>query len=163
MNKTLVALLSILFICSCTSQNEENSEANEPTNDAIPLVIDSMHSKMHGQGIPYKLKSTDSLVFDISKYNFKLLGEQYDFIRENIVYREVLGTSFGFVDFVYNDSLDLMIRVKEIEKDKVFIMPHAIDSLNQYGVKEFDIVFTFYLDNGFGSDVIDVFPVEIVD
>jgi hypothetical protein len=163
MNKTLAILTSLLFIYSCTSQNQDISESNDLGNDPIPLIIDSVHSQMHGQGKAYKISSNDSLYFDISSYKFKLKGEHYDFIRENINYTELMAGSFAYSDVIYNDSMEFLIKVKEVEKDRIFTFDHVMDSLNKLGVKKFDLAFKFYLDNGFGEDVIDVFPVEIVD
>ncbi len=162
---TAVVLVSLLSLLNCTNSSSHTDESKGVQTDAIPLVINSLHSQMHGDKQVYRIKSSDTVTFDFTDYDFQFNGEHYTFIREAIAesYKVTFPGSFSNADIYYNDSIRFPLTPVEIVDEKIYSFPTVMDSLKQRGLTRFDLVFTFYLDNGFGEDIIDRFAIEIVE
>lgn len=160
----LLFLFTLLFIhLGCNSQKEDESSDKKGKTDIIPLILSDAYSKMKDGQKVYQIKSSDSLILDISNYEFILPDPAFTYIRENINYPKILGGPWAYIDILYNDSLEMHGTIVEIKKEKILHVDNVMNKLKEKNIKDFIIAFRFYIDNGKGQQEIDHFPVHIVN
>jgi len=160
----LLFLFTLLFaLLACNSPKEDESSDKEVKPDVIPLILSDEYSKMKDGQKAFQIKSSDSLIVNISNYEFILPDPAFTYIRENINYPKMLGGSWAYIDILYNDSLEIRGTIVEIEKERILHIDNVMNKLKEKNIKDFIIAFRFYIDNGKGQQEIDHFPVHIVN
>ena len=159
----LFTLIFILLACSNNSPKDNELSNAKVKTDKIPLIVSDEYSKMKDGQKVYQIKSSDSLIVDISNYEFILPDPAFTYIRENIDYPEMLGGSWAYIDILYDDSSEIRGTIVEMEKEGILHIDKVMETLKEKKIKDFIIAFRFNIDNGKGQQEIDHFPVHIVN
>lgn len=160
---SLMITLFVLGACTGQGDGENNGEEENITTNSIPLVLSDEYSIMKGGKRTFNINKDDSLILDISGYEFILPDPAFTYIRENINYPKMLGGPWAYINIIYNDSLEIRGELIEMSKENLFHIDKVMHELNTKNIKDFTIAFRFYIDNGKGQQEIDHFPVHIVN
>ena len=162
-------MLLLVFAAACTDQQENGNKRDagpgkeKITVNGIPLVLADGYSLMKGGNGVYNIHKDDSLIVDISDYEFIFRDPAFNYIREQIDYPKMLGGSWASIRIIYGDSSEIRGDLIEMKQDRVFYIDHVMNHINRNNIKDFYIAFMFYIDNGKGQQEIDRFPVHIVN
>lgn len=169
--KKLIYIFFVVLVTFGCSNKKSSIPENPVVNDTIltqPYIkLSDGYSIMKNQGkvVPaYQIPNLDSFVVDIKGYEFVLPSPEFDYIRDNINYPEMLGGSWAYIDIIYNDSLELkQFNMNEFVKNERFAITGVNKNFDSNPPSEFLLAFRFYIDNGKGQQEIDRFKVKVVN
>lgn len=162
MKRLTISSFVFLFLLSCSRSktNDSEQQSEEPKNPNY-IVLTDEYSTLKGGSQKYEVNLEDSLIIDISEFDFVAPSEASVAFTKSIEYKERLIGTWAYVDIVLNDSIEVDNSSVTIEDNKVFYFDKALAELKTKKVKNFDLVFRTFIDNGTGELEVDRFSFQI--